>query len=170
MYPRVHADAAGSGVVSQVGGVTLVETVRVCGLDRTLTEALAPWRKPLAVHDPAKVLLDLAITLAVGGDCLADVAVLPAEPGVYGRVASDPTVSRTIDALAADAPRALAAIGAARAQPRARPVSTPRTPRRAPTGRWSSTWTRRWSTPTATRNRPGQHSSAGTASTRCGPR
>ena len=27
------------------------------------------------MHDPAKVLLDLAVTLALGGDCLADIAV-----------------------------------------------------------------------------------------------
>jgi hypothetical protein len=107
-------------VVSQAGGVTLVETARVSGLDRELSAALAPWRKPAAVHDPAKVLCDLAISLALGGDCLADVAVLRAEPGVYGPVASDPTVSRTIDALAADADHVLAAIEGARAAARAR--------------------------------------------------
>jgi hypothetical protein len=72
------------------------------------------------VHDPAKVVCDLAVTLALGGDCLADVALLRAEPGVYGRVASDPTVSRTVDALARDAPKVLAAIDAARAKARAR--------------------------------------------------
>jgi hypothetical protein len=55
------------------------------------------------VHEPAKVLTDLAVALAAGGDCLADIAVLRAEPDVYGRVASDPTVSRTIDRLARDA-------------------------------------------------------------------
>ena len=119
LYPRVGIDAAGSGVVSQAGGVTLVETLRVSGLDRALSQALAPWRKPTATHDPAKVVCDLALTLAVGGDCLADIAVLRAEPGVYGRVASDPTVSRTVDVLAADAPRALAAIHTARATARA---------------------------------------------------
>ena len=119
-YPRVHVDAAGSGVVSHAGGLTLIETVRASGIDRALSGALGPWRKPAAVHDPAKVMLDLAVTLALGGDCLSDVAVLRAEPGVYGPVASDPTVSRTIDALAADAPRALAAINTARAQARAR--------------------------------------------------
>ncbi len=118
-YPRVQVDAAGSGVVSQAGGLALTETVRASGIDRSLSRALAPWRKPLAVHDPAKVVLDLAVTLTLGGDCLADVAVLRAEPGVYGPVASDPTVSRTIDALAADAPRALAAINTARAAARA---------------------------------------------------
>jgi DDE family transposase len=119
-YPRVLVDAAGSGVVSQAGGVAVVETVRASGIDRTLSAALMGWRKPAAVHDPAKVVVDLAVTLAVGGDCLADVGVLRAEPGVYGPVASDPTVSRTIDALAADAPRALAAINTARAKARAR--------------------------------------------------
>ncbi|MGH8939990.1 MAG: transposase, partial [Actinomycetes bacterium] len=119
LYPRVGVDAAGSGVVSQAGGVTLVETLRVSGLDAALSQALAPWRKPTATHDPAKVVCDLALTLAVGGDCLADVAVVRAEPGVYGPVASDPTVSRTIDVLAADADRVRAAINAARAQARA---------------------------------------------------
>lgn len=120
LYPRVRPDAAGSGVVSQAGGITLTETIRAAGLDRALSEALGRWRKPTAVHDPAKVVLDLAVALALGGDCLADIALLRAEPAVYGPVASDPTVSRTIDALAADAPRALAAINAARAAARAR--------------------------------------------------
>ena len=101
-------------------GVLLVETVRAAGLDRALSAKLAPWRKPAGVHVPAKVVLDLAVTLAVRGDCLADVALLRAEPGVYGRVASDPTVSRVVAALAAHSPRALAAINAARAQARAR--------------------------------------------------
>jgi len=62
------------------------------------------------IHDPAKVVLDLAVTLALGGDCLTDVAILRGEPDVYGPVALDPTVSRTIDTLAKDGPRALAAI------------------------------------------------------------
>jgi len=48
-------------------------------------------------HDPAKVLLDLAVALGLGGDCLADIAVVRAEPAVFGLVASDPTVSQTID-------------------------------------------------------------------------
>lgn len=39
--------------------------------------------------------------------------------GVFGSVASDPTVSRTIAGLAADGPRALAAINTARAAARA---------------------------------------------------
>jgi hypothetical protein len=107
-------------VVSQAGGLLLTETFRAVGLDRALSQALAGWRRPLAVHDPAKVICDLAVTLGLGGDCLADIAVLRAEPGVYGLVASDPTVSRTVDTLAKDAGRVLAAIDAARAAARAR--------------------------------------------------
>jgi len=64
-------------------------------------------------------MLDLAVALALGGDCLADVDLVRAEPGVFGRVASDPTVSRLIDTLAADADQALAALESARAAARA---------------------------------------------------
>ncbi|MDN5763769.1 MAG: IS1380 family transposase [Microlunatus sp.] len=105
--------------VGHAGGVLLTETVAVTGLGRALSQALAPWRKPTAVHDPGKVVTDLAIALALGGDCLADVGVLRAEPGVYGLVASDATVSRTIAALATDATRVLGAINTARASARA---------------------------------------------------
>jgi hypothetical protein len=107
------------GAVGNAGGVLVTETVRATGLDVALAEALAPWRGPNVTHDPAKVVTDLALALMLGGDCLADVGLLRAEPGVYGSVASDPTVSRTIAALAADAEAALAAIDGARARARA---------------------------------------------------
>lgn len=96
-YPRVRVEGGGRGVVSQAGAVLLVETVRKSGLDSAISAALAPWRKQRAVHDPGKVLLDVALAVALGGDCLADVEVLRAEPSVFGPVASDPTVSRLVD-------------------------------------------------------------------------
>jgi hypothetical protein len=114
-YPRIQVDTTNSGAVGQAGGVLLTETIAAAGLGPAMSAALSGWRKPLAVHDPAKVVLDLAVTLALGGDCLADMALLRSEPGLYGRVAYDATVSRTISALAADAPAALAAIDTARA-------------------------------------------------------
>ena len=88
-------------MVSQAGAVLLVETVRKAGLDRAISTALAPWRRPRAVCDPGKILLDVALAVALGGDCLADVGMLRAEPAVFGPVASDPSVSRLIDTLAA---------------------------------------------------------------------
>ena len=120
LYPRVRSDTAGTSMVSQAGSVGLVDTVRITGLDRALSQALEPWRKPQARHDPGKIITDLALSLAVGGDCLADVALLRDQPGVFGMVASDPTVSRLVDTLAADATQSLVAIDRARAAVRAR--------------------------------------------------
>ena len=120
LYPRLAVDGQGRKVVSGAGGVLLTRTAVTVGLDSALSAALAPWRRPLTRHDPGKVLLDLAMSLAMGGDCLADIAQLRAHPQVFGPVASDPTVSRLVDTLAADAPAALAAINAARAAARQR--------------------------------------------------
>lgn len=72
----------------------------------------------LAVHDPGKVLLDLDLAVALGGDCLADVALLRPEPAVFGPVASDPAVSRLIDTLATVGGKALTVMRAARAEVR----------------------------------------------------
>jgi hypothetical protein len=119
-YPRVRVEGGGRGVVSQSGGVLLVETVRKTGLDQAISAALAPWRRPRALHDPGKMLCDLALSVALGGDCLADVGVLRAEPALFGPVASDPTISRLIDTLAAAGPKALTAIRTARAEVRDR--------------------------------------------------
>jgi hypothetical protein len=118
LYPRVRVNTSATAAVGQAGGVLLTRTVTATGLDRALSAGLVRWRKPLAVHDPGKIITDLALSLALGGDCLADLAVLRAEPGVYGRVASDPTVSRAIATLAADAPAVLKAIDTARAAAR----------------------------------------------------
>ncbi|MEC5178773.1 IS1380 family transposase [Arthrobacter sp. CG_A4] len=120
MYPSVRVDSAGNGVVSQAGGLLLARTVRVSGLGAGLSKALEPWRKPFARHDPAKILTDIMLSLATGGDCVSDIDRLRAQPEVYGPVASDPTISRLIKSLSAAKPaKALAAINAARAAARA---------------------------------------------------
>lgn len=100
MYPAVRVDAAGKKIVSQAGAALLDETVRKTGLDRALSGALSSWMKPMAIHDPGKTITDLALSAAIGGDRLADVAQLRAELAVFGRVTSDPTVSRLVDTLA----------------------------------------------------------------------
>jgi hypothetical protein len=110
----------GRGLVSQAGSVLLWETLRVTGLGRGLSQALARWRAPRAVHDPGKTFADLAAAIALGGDCLADIAVLREQPELAGPVASDPVVSRLVRDLAADGPRALKAIRAARGAARER--------------------------------------------------
>jgi hypothetical protein len=117
---RVTVSADGRGLVSQAGAVLLWETMRVTGLARGLSAGLERWRAPRAVHDPGKIIADLAAALALGGDCLADIAVLREQPELAGPVASDPVVSRLARDLAAAGPRALKAIRAARADARER--------------------------------------------------
>jgi hypothetical protein len=78
------------------------------------------------VHDPGKIIGDLVVTLGLGGDCLADVAALRAQPQLCGPVAPDPVISRLVSVLAADARRALRSI----------PGRWPGAPNRARTGAW----------------------------------
>ena len=118
--PKIMVSDDGSGIVSQAGALLLTQTARITGLGAGLSAGLARWRRPRAAHDPGKAVLDLAVAVALGGDCLADVGVLRAEPELFGPVASDPVISRLVTALAGDAPRALKAIRRARAGARQR--------------------------------------------------
>ena len=119
-HSKIMVSADGTGIVSQAGGLLLIRTLRATGLDRCLEEALERWRPARAVHSPGKIIADLAVAVALGGDCLADVVMLRSQPELAGPVASDPVVSRLVTRLASDAPRALKAIRAARAAARQR--------------------------------------------------
>jgi hypothetical protein len=77
---KIIVSADGTGVVSRAGGLLLMQTLRVTGLERGLARTLGRWRAPRAVHDPGSIITDLAVAVALGGDCLADIAVLRAEP------------------------------------------------------------------------------------------
>jgi hypothetical protein len=105
--------------MSSTGASLLLQTAQVSGLMRELSQELRPWRAARSIHDPGKAVLDLAVTIALGGDCLADAALLRAQPELFGSVASDPTISRLIDALADGPGAAIAAIRRARAAARA---------------------------------------------------
>ena len=118
--PSLVPDPVRESLISSSGALLVKEAIRVGGLDRGLSRALLPWRPARAAHDPGKVLLDVATAVALGGDCLADVAAVRAQPEVFGTVASDPTVSRVFAALAGDVDDAVVAIRKARADARDR--------------------------------------------------
>lgn len=99
----------------------LVETVRKAGQDSAISAVLAPWRKQRTENDPDKILLDVVLADALGGDCLADVAILRADSAVLGPVASDPTVSPLIKTLTGNGKGALTAIRHAHAHEHVRP-------------------------------------------------
>ena len=96
------------------GARLLTETSRVTGLGDELSRVLSAWRRSWAVHDPGKIILDLAVCVALPGRCLSDLSLLRCEKEVFGPVASDPTVSRLIGALADHVEAVEAAVNRAR--------------------------------------------------------
>jgi hypothetical protein len=86
-HPKIMASADGTGIVSQAGGLLLTQALRVTGLDRGMDAVLERLRPARAVHGPGKIITDLAVTLALGGDCLAGVAMLGGEALFVGGAA-----------------------------------------------------------------------------------
>lgn len=113
--PRVVVSADGVGVVSHAGSRLLADLADRSSLTGELSDALALLRRLRARHDPGRVLVDLAVAIADGGECISDIAVLGDQVGLFGPVASDSTVWRLLDQL--DAGR-LAAVARARAAAR----------------------------------------------------
>ena len=107
--------ADGRGVVSHAGSRLLADLADRSTLTRRVSAALAGLGRPRAVHDPGRVLVDLAVAVADGAECISDIAVLADQPGLFGAVASDSTVWRLLAQLGEPE---LAAVAAARAAAR----------------------------------------------------
>ena len=115
--PSVKVTADGRGVVSHAGTRLLADLAAKTGLGADLTAALSPIVRRRRRHDPGEVLVDLAITLADGGECVSDLKVLRNQPGLFGEVASQPTAWRILDSIDE---KLLAELQSARAASRAR--------------------------------------------------
>ena len=100
LCPVVGVESGQVPAVGLAGARQLTETSGVTGLSNELSQALSTWRRPGSVHDPGKIILDLAVCVALGGRCLSDVALLRCQGEVFGPVASDPTGSRLVGTLA----------------------------------------------------------------------
>jgi hypothetical protein len=116
---RFTVDVAsdGDGLVSHAGAALLTEAADRLGLTDALSRALAPMRERRGRHDPGRVVCDLAVMVADGGDCLADLRAVRDQQVLFGPVASDATAFRVIDAIARD-PALLERLRAARARAR----------------------------------------------------
>src|SRR5207249_4266182 len=97
--PALKVTADGKGLATHAGSRLVAEMADRSGLTDALSEALAPMCKRRRRHDPGKVIADLAVTIASGGDALANLLGLRLQPDVYGSVASVPTAFRVIDAI-----------------------------------------------------------------------
>ena len=114
----VEVASDGEGLVSHAGAGLLAEAADRLGLTAALSEGLAGMRERRGGHDPGRVVRDLAVMLADGGDCLADLRAVREQEPLFGTVASDATAFRVVAAIAADA-ALLGALREARARARA---------------------------------------------------
>jgi hypothetical protein len=114
---RFKVSADGKGIVSHAGTALLRELAAETGLVKGWTAALIDTYRLPPLHAPGQVLVDLAVTIADGGDALRHLRTLRDQPKLFGLVASDPTAWRVVDKV--DTAR-LDALRAARAQARER--------------------------------------------------
>lgn len=115
LRPRVQVSADGSGVVGHAGARLPADLADATGLTAAYSTALRPLRPRGTGHDPGRIAIDLAVTLADGGEAIADLAVLRDQAEVFGPVASTPTAWRL---LADTDGRTLSSLRSARAQAR----------------------------------------------------
>lgn len=110
----LSVSADGVGVVAHSGGAALRLMADRSGLTAGLSKAMAR-RSFIPRHDRGRVLADVAVMIAGGGEAIADIDVLRHQADVLGPVASPPTVWRALDEVT---PSRLKRIQAARARAR----------------------------------------------------
>ncbi len=88
----------GTGVVAHAGSVGLRLVGDRTGLTDQLSKALAR-RSFVPVHDRGRVLVDVAVMIADGGEAIADIEVLRHQEPVLGPVASQATTWRALDEI-----------------------------------------------------------------------
>src|SRR5450755_2624127 len=115
----VEVTADGAGLVSHAGSALLSQVADTLGLTRGLSRRLAVIKQRRRGHDPGRVIRDLAVMLADGGECVSDLGVMRDQDALFGKVASDSTAFRVIDRIASE-PGLPEALRAAHARARQR--------------------------------------------------
>ena len=96
---RMEVVADTDGLTSRAGSALLSGLADALGLTDGLVRGLARHHRAVR-HEPGRVVRDLAVMLADGGDALRDLGVLRDQPTLFGPVASDATAYRCLEALA----------------------------------------------------------------------
>jgi hypothetical protein len=92
---RVSVEPGGKGVVAHVGLHALGSLADSLGLGSALSSCIKPAGERTPLHDRGKVLVQMALVLAGGGESCADVEHLRVQKNLFGAVPSDSTVYRT---------------------------------------------------------------------------
>ena len=115
----VEVTSDGAGLVSHAGAALLGQAADKVGLTSALSVRPAGLKRRRRGHDPGRVVRDLAVMLADGGECVADLGATRDQAVLFGKVASDSTAFRTVDRNAST-PGLLDAIRDAHARARVR--------------------------------------------------
>ncbi len=90
----------GKNLVSHAGAALLGELADRSGLTEAMSVAMEDCGINWHTHDPGVVLTHLAIAIADGADCLADIAAFKEQEDLFGPVASVATAWRAVHATA----------------------------------------------------------------------
>jgi Transposase DDE domain group 1 len=115
----VEVTSDGAGLVSHAGTALLGQVADKLGLTNALSLRLAGIKQRRRGHDPGRVIRDVAVMLADGGECVADLGAQRDQDALFGPVASGSTAFRMIDRVAST-PGLLDAVRSAHARARAR--------------------------------------------------
>lgn len=94
----LSVEVGGRGVVSHVGAALLRLLADRSGLTQALSATVAR-RGFVPGQDRGRVLVDLAVMIADGGEAIADIDVLRHQGEVFGLVASPATCWRALDEI-----------------------------------------------------------------------
>jgi hypothetical protein len=106
-------------LVSHAGSALLSQVADRVGLTGALSVRLAVLKQRRRGHDPGRVIRDVAVMLADGGECVSDLGAVREQDALFGSVASDSTAFRVVDRVAST-PGLLDAVRQAHARARAR--------------------------------------------------
>jgi hypothetical protein len=95
----IEVTADGEGLVSHAGVGLLVELADRVGLTGALSGALAGSRERRSAHDPGRVLRDVAVMLADGGDCVTDMDAYRGQERLFGARASETTTHGVLKSI-----------------------------------------------------------------------
>ncbi|MDQ6744446.1 MAG: transposase [Actinomycetota bacterium] len=74
--------------MSHAGSALLAQVADKLGLTQTLSLRLAVLKQRRRGHDPGRVIRDLAVMLADGGECVSDLGTVRDQQALFGQVAS----------------------------------------------------------------------------------
>ena len=115
----VEVTSDGAGLVSHAGTALVAQVAGRVGLTAALSSRLAAIKQRRRGHDQGRVIRDLAVMLADGGECVSDLGAVREQDALFGAVASDSTAWRLVDRIASE-PGMLDAVRGAHARARAR--------------------------------------------------